>query len=83
MRFRFGLLALCFALIGANAQTEQDKCPKGEYACLDVINSSQCIEQIILEHTAPVTKDALVTCVDTEGSASDLPGATKAATLRR
>ncbi len=77
MHFGINLLCLCLALLGVDAQVTQDKCPKTEYACLDVINSSQCIEQIILEHTAPVTKDALVKCVDTEGSASNLPGATK------
>ncbi|CAG8978559.1 hypothetical protein HYALB_00012433 [Hymenoscyphus albidus] len=54
-----------------------DGCPKNEVACLDVMNSSQCIEQLILEGSAPVTKEALVKCVVNEGSASDLPGETK------
>ncbi|KAF2194022.1 hypothetical protein K469DRAFT_548037 [Zopfia rhizophila CBS 207.26] len=77
MRFGINLLALCFALVGVNTQAVQDKCPKTEYACLDVINSSQCIEQLVIEHLAPVTKDAMVKCVEYEGSATNLPGATK------
>jgi hypothetical protein len=77
MRFRINLLALCFALVGVNAQKDQDKCPKNEYACLDVINSSQCIEQLVLEQLAPLTKAAMIKCVENEGPASNLPGATK------
>lgn len=77
MRFEINWLVLCAMVLGVNAQSVQDGCPKGEYACLDVINSSQCIEQLILEHLAPVTKDALVKCVEFEGMSSNLPGATK------
>ena len=77
MRFHVNLLALCLALICVDAQATQDKCPKQNYACLDVINSSQCIEQLVLEHRAPLTKDAMVQCVEYPGTASDLPGATK------
>jgi len=80
MRSGINLFTLYIILIGtkaANAQSVQDGCPKGDYACLDVINSSQCIEQLILEHLRPVTKDALVSCVEFEGMSSNLPGATK------
>jgi len=77
MRFGIELLALYLWLVGVNAQDRQDECPKNDYACLDVINSSQCIEQLVLEHLAPLTKDAMVKCVEYEGVASSLPGATK------
>lgn len=51
---------------------EQDLCPKNEYACLDIINSSQCLAQIVLQKTAPLTKENLVKCIDYEGVASTL-----------
>lgn len=77
MRFGIDLLALCFALTGVNAQVK-DGCPKNEIACLDIINSSQCIEQLIFDHATNITKDGLIQCVVTPGiSSSDLPGATK------
>lgn len=75
MYLKINLLTLLFTLVGVKAL--EDGCPKGEIACLDVMNSSQCIEQLILENSAPVTKEALVKCVVNEGSASDLPGGTK------
>ncbi|KAG9237671.1 hypothetical protein BJ875DRAFT_481086 [Amylocarpus encephaloides] len=71
MRFEIKLLALCFALAGVSA--EVDKCPKDEYACLDVINSSLCISQ----NAASGTAAALAECVTYTGAASSLPGATK------
>jgi hypothetical protein len=77
MRFHINLLSLCFALVGVNTQTVQDGCPKNEYACLDVINSSQCIEELVIEHDSPLTKDAMVKCVEYNGTATNLPGATK------
>ena len=77
MRFKASWFALLFVLVGANAQVVQDGCPKGDYACLDVMNSSQCIEQIILEHLSPVTKEGLIRCVEFEGMSSNLPGAAK------
>lgn len=77
MRFGFELFALYFALVGANAEAVQDACPKTEYACLDVINSSQCIEQLILEKQAPVTREAMIKCVEYEGTVTTIPGATK------
>lgn len=76
MLFSANLLALCWALVGA-ALAVEDKCPKTEVACIDVMNSSQCIEQIVLEHFQPLTAAALVKCVEYEGTASSLPGATK------
>jgi hypothetical protein len=63
--------------MGASTQAVQDQCPKSEYACLDVINSSQCIEQLVLEKQAPATKEALIKCVEYEGTVTTLPGATK------
>jgi hypothetical protein len=83
--FQLSILAVLFLTVHANLLAEssatanpaKDSCPKDEYACLDVINSSQCIEQLIIEKQAPVTKDALVKCVETEGTASSLPGAVK------
>ncbi|CAG8959874.1 hypothetical protein HYFRA_00013146 [Hymenoscyphus fraxineus] len=74
MRFR-NLMSLFCHLVPILALS--DGCPKNEVACLDVMNSSQCIEQLILENSAPVTKEALVNCIVNEGSASDLPGETK------
>jgi hypothetical protein len=56
----------------------KDGCPKNEIACLDIINSSQCIEQLIFDHPSNITKDGLIQCVVTPGvSSSDLPGGTK------
>ncbi|KAF2475958.1 uncharacterized protein BDR25DRAFT_350245 [Lindgomyces ingoldianus] len=77
MRFGIDLLLLCFAFVSVNTEAVQDKCPKTEYACLDVINSSQCIEQLVIERLAPVTKEAMVKCVEYEGTVTNLPGATK------
>lgn len=77
MRFAINLIALCFALVGVNTEAVQDGCPKEDYACLDVINSSQCIEQLVIEHQAPVTKEAMVKCVEYEGTATNMPGASK------
>lgn len=77
MRFDINLGCLCLALVGANAQAVQDQCPKNEIACLDIINSSQCIEQLVVEKQAALTKDAMVKCVEYDGTASNLPGATK------
>ncbi|KAK3312194.1 hypothetical protein B0H66DRAFT_608471 [Apodospora peruviana] len=75
MRLR---ISTCLAIVGmAIAQTLKDECPKDEIACLDIINSSQCIEQVILENRPPLTKDNLLKCVEYEGVASNLPGAAK------
>jgi hypothetical protein len=77
MRFDINLGYLCLALAGVRAQAVQDQCPKNEIACLDIINSSQCIEQLVVEKQAPLTKDAMIKCVEYEGTASNLPGAAK------
>ncbi|KAH6680631.1 hypothetical protein B0J14DRAFT_557974 [Halenospora varia] len=70
-------LLLSFTTVPAFAQTVVDTCPKGDYACLDVINSSQCIEQIIIEKLHNVTKEALVKCVEFEGMSANITGAAK------
>jgi hypothetical protein len=70
----YPLLALTTLLFLAAAQ---DPCPKDDYACLDIINSSQCLEQVIIEKLSPLTKENMIKCVDTEGVASSLHGAQK------
>jgi hypothetical protein len=55
MRLIINLLALCLALAGVRGQVK-DGCPKDNIACLDIINSSQCIEQLIIEHDSPSTQ---------------------------
>lgn len=55
------------------AQAVVDECPKDEYACLDVINSSLCLSQ----NAQRGTKEQMANCVSYEGGMSDLPGATK------
>ncbi|KAG4436314.1 hypothetical protein IFR05_008208 [Cadophora sp. M221] len=72
MRFNT-TLALCVMLITVNAQAAVDQCPKGVYACLDVINSSLCLSQ----NAASGTKEAMAKCVTYENSASNLTGAEK------
>ncbi len=76
MRLRFDPLAIfCLSLQLVAAQIND--CQTTDLACHDIMNSSQCIEQVILEKTDPVTKEALVKCVEHEGTASNLPGAVK------
>lgn len=71
------LFALAVGVVGVRAQVK-DGCPKGVIACLDIINSSQCIEQIVIEHQQNVTRDNMINCVVSPGvSSSDLPGAQK------
>lgn len=77
MHRHFKSFALALFLIISNAQTIQDGCPKEDIACLDVINSSQCLEELIIEHDAPITKDAMIKCVDTEGASSNMTGSAK------
>ncbi len=77
MRVGTFLRSFCLAHAGVNAQAVQDGCPKNEIACLDVMNASQCIEQLVIEHFAPVTKAAMVKCLETEGAASNLPASAK------
>lgn len=44
---------------------------------MDVINSSQCIEQLVIEKRGTLSKEALEACVVYEGMASDVVGAVK------
>lgn len=60
-----------------NGQAVVDKCPRDEIACLDIINSSQCIANVIMDGRPPLTKANLAKCVEHEGTASTLPGAEK------
>lgn len=71
------LLGLVVWLGTASAQEVHDGCPKNEIACHDVMNGSQCLAQAVDNNRTP-TADALVKCVEHEGTASNLPGATKA-----
>ncbi|KAK4176040.1 hypothetical protein QBC36DRAFT_14717 [Triangularia setosa] len=66
---------LLFSTI-ASAQAPNMQCPDSELACHDVMNSSQCIASI-LDNPREATKDALIQCVEHEGTASNLPGAQK------
>jgi hypothetical protein len=54
---------------------EVDQCSDTELACHDIMNSSQCIAQVALNE--PVSKEAMIKCVEHEGTASNLPGAAK------
>ncbi len=51
-------------------------CPTTDLACHDIMNSSQCIEQQILEGNG-TTRAGMIKCVEYEGTASSLPGAVK------
>ncbi|KAK0717770.1 hypothetical protein B0T26DRAFT_645189 [Lasiosphaeria miniovina] len=75
-----GLLCLALASTGTAQEGAKDGCPKDEIACHDIINGSQCLEQLIIEHNAPLTKEAMIKCVVHEGTASSLPGGTKVCT---
>ena len=80
MHLRLDILAaLCLALTGANAQAAnpQSKCDTRDYACHDVINSSQCIAGIAMDKKNPPTREAMAKCLDTEGSSSPLSGAAR------
>jgi len=61
---------------------EEDKCPKGDYACLDVINSSLCLSTNAGRGTEEALA-AMAKCVDYPGGMSDLPGAQKVSYLSR
>lgn len=73
--YHFSALVALFILVATVAA--QDLCPKDEYACLDTINSSQCLAQLVIQQMSPLTKENMVKCVETEGVASSLPGAQK------
>jgi hypothetical protein len=80
MRLQLNLLALCFAVLGASAQSAVDTCPRTEHACVDVINSSLCLSQ---GATANATAETMAKCVTYEGGASNLPGAVKVSLSRK
>lgn len=75
------LRAMCLVRAGVSAQEAPDGCPKDELACHDIMNSSQCIEQLVIEKLSPLTREAMVKCVEHEGTASNLPGAVKVSDL--
>lgn len=72
MRLNTNIFPL-YVLVGLVYAQEVDKCPKNEYACLDVINSSLCLSQ-----NAPQgSGEAMAKCVEYDNSASNLTGAVK------
>lgn len=77
------LVGLYVALAaGTNAQgSKPEGCPTTELACHDIMNSSQCIANVV-DNQKTLTKAALVACVEHEGTASSLPGAAKASLCR-
>ncbi|KAK4182999.1 hypothetical protein QBC35DRAFT_394805, partial [Podospora australis] len=73
----FRMRLLTSLLVGATvvvAQTD-NKCPTTDLACHDLLNSSQCISQVV--DTKNPTKEALIQCVVHEGTASNLSGGAK------
>ena len=78
MIFTTVALSILFAAGSVTAQNQtRDGCPKDEYACIDIINSSQCISQLVIQQLSPVTKEALVKCIEYEGTVTTMPGASK------
>jgi hypothetical protein len=80
MHFQFGVLSFCFSFLGAvhafPTAVEEDLCPKTEYACFDVINSSLCLSQQATPG-AGGTNETLAKCVEFDGAASNLSGGAK------
>lgn len=70
------LLSVLLGAYGVIAD-EIDQCPDTELACHDIMNSSQCIAQVALNGDGPVSKEAMIKCVEYEGTSSNLPGAAK------
>lgn len=81
MRAAQSLLAVIVTVLSVIPTTfaEEDKCPKGDYACLDVINSSLCLSTNAGRGTEEALA-AMAKCVDYPGGMSDLPGAQKVGT---
>ncbi|KAK0612176.1 hypothetical protein B0T14DRAFT_342344 [Immersiella caudata] len=78
MRVMLILWRLCLFLAAASAQeAKADGCPKDEVACHDVMNGSQCLAQVVNDNRPPISAEALASCVQHEGTASNLPGAQK------
>ena len=77
MRVKFNILAVLLLNI-RYAIAQVNGCPTSDLACHDIMNSSQCIAQLITDGSkTAITKEAMVKCVEYEGTASSLPGAVK------
>jgi hypothetical protein len=80
MYFRASVLTFSFALFGAvnsfPTAVAEDLCPKNEYACFDVINSSLCLSQQAAPGSGG-TNETMAKCVEFDGEASNLSGAGK------
>ncbi|EPE36727.1 hypothetical protein GLAREA_08890 [Glarea lozoyensis ATCC 20868] len=80
MYFYFRALTFSFALLSAvhalPTAVEEDLCPKTEYACFDVINSSLCLSQQATPG-AGGTGETMAKCVEFDGAASNLSGGAK------
>lgn len=64
-------------LVGLGAAQEPvEKCSAKDLACHDLMNSSQCIAQVV-DNKSRSMKEALVKCVMHEGTASPLSGEAK------
>ena len=75
MRVSYQLFCIAIVFVGLNGNAQTiDGCPKNEHACLDVINSSFCLQS---NAGSGGTAEAFAECVSYEGAASSLPGATK------
>ncbi|KAF1975939.1 hypothetical protein BU23DRAFT_551952 [Bimuria novae-zelandiae CBS 107.79] len=71
------LLAIISFLLTLTLAASQDLCPKNEYACLDIINSSQCLAPLVLQKTSPLTNENMIKCINYEGVVSNLAPAEK------
>jgi hypothetical protein len=80
MYFRVGVLTISFGLLGVvnsiPTAVAEDLCPKNEYACFDVINSSLCLSQQATPGSGG-TNETMAKCVEFDGAASNLSGAEK------
>ena len=74
MHLTLPFIATLFTFVIA---ADKDLCPKDEYACLDIINSSQCLAQLVIQKTAPLSRENMIKCIDYEGVASALSPAEK------
>jgi hypothetical protein len=70
------VIVTVLSILPPTLAAEEDKCPKGDYACLDVINSSLCLSTNAGRGTEEALA-AMAKCVDYPGGMSDLPGAQK------
>lgn len=76
-----GLRSLGTLCLAIRAQSEANPCPGTDLACHDIMDSSQCIAQLVLQSNQPPTNEAMIKCVEHEGAASSLPGAAKASSV--